>query len=152
MSWMTTQNFLLTQAIVTTLMTGVIWVVQVVLYPLFAPYAQKGEFSELEKLHSYYTPKITVVVLPLMFLELALSLGGVITWASHLELFLLLPVLAAWAATFFISVPCHNAIASNSEAQLKREAVSRLITTNWLRTFLWSGRAVALWWLVYNAL
>ncbi len=139
----------LAQTTVTTLMTGVIWVVQIVLYPLFKPYAEKGEVLELEKLHEYYTPKITLVVLPLMFTELGLSLWSLMEERSSIQVLLFLLVVAAWALTFFISVPCHNSIGSASEPSLKRKAVLRLIRTNWLRTALWSGRACVLWFFLY---
>jgi quinol-cytochrome oxidoreductase complex cytochrome b subunit len=139
----------LSQTIVTTMMTGVIWVVQIVLYPLFKPYADRGEVEELEKLHQYYTPKITFVVLPLMFIELGLALWSLALERSLIQVVLLALVLGAWAVTFFISVPCHNIVTNSGEALKKQQAVTRLIHTNWLRTCFWSARACVLWFFLY---
>lgn len=133
------------QTFVTTVMVGVIWTVQIVIYPLFYPYAERGECEELEKLHEYYTPKITLIVLPLMFTELGLSLWAAFSQRTSWDFFLLFLVAIAWAVTFFISVPCHNILANGTDSTAKLSAAKRLIVTNWLRTFAWSLRAALLW-------
>ena len=43
-----------------------------------------------------------------------------------------------WASTFLVQVPLHEVLARGFDA----EAHSRLVASNWLRTFLWSARAV----------
>lgn len=135
------------QTFVTTVMVGVIWTVQIVIYPLFYPYAEKGEVAELEKLHEYYTPKITLIVLPLMFTELGLAIWTAFTHQGFWNWILLSLVLGAWAITFFISVPCHNTLATVNEVPSKLRAAKMLIRTNWLRTLFWSVRAIILWFL-----
>jgi hypothetical protein len=135
----------LAQTFVTTVMVGVIWTVQIVIYPLFYPFAKNGENDQLEKLHEYYTPKITKVVLPLMFTELGLSLWAAFSHRTLWDISLLLLVVFAWAITFFVSVPCHNILANGSDGELKLQAATRLIGTNWLRTLAWSLRALILW-------
>lgn len=130
------ENLILLQASVTLMMTGVIWMVQLVIYPIFTHY--RG--AELERLHVIYTPKISLIVIPLMFSELGLALLGLYLFPSLTELFLFLPVLGVWAITFFVSVPLHQLISDSQES----EATLKLVKTNWLRTFLWSFRGVFL--------
>lgn len=43
-----------------------------------------------------------------------------------------------WLVTFFIQVPLHNKL---SEARDK-EAISRLVSSNWIRTSLWSLKSI----------
>ncbi len=49
-------------------------------------------------------------------------------------------VVAIWASTGLIQVPLHDRLGSNPAA----ETVRRLVLSNWLRTVLWSSRAVLL--------
>jgi hypothetical protein len=43
-----------------------------------------------------------------------------------------------WLSTALLQVPLHNLLARG----LDREAVARLVQTNWIRTAAWSARAV----------
>ena len=129
-------NLLLFQAAVTLMMTGVIWSVQLVIYPLFTHY--KG--NELETLHRYYTPKISYVVFPLMFGELGLGLLSLFLYPTSTQVLLFLPIIGVWGLTFFISVPLHQQIADSQDPM----AAKKLVLTNWYRTILWSIRSLLL--------
>ncbi|MCB9877447.1 MAG: hypothetical protein H6835_07600 [Planctomycetes bacterium] len=116
-------------------MTGVIWFVQVVHYPL---YAQVGEraFRGFEQAHCART---TWVVLPPMCAELGLA-GWVVAAApaaaSVLPWLGAALVAAIWLVTFTLQVPCHDRLQAGFDAAVHR----RLVRSNWLRTVLWSLR------------
>ena len=119
-------------------MTGLIWFVQIVHYPLFADVTEEG-FAAYERKHQQRT---TWVVAPVMFVELvtagALACGfvpGVPAAWSWVGLGL---VLLLWGVTFLVSVPLHAKLGHGKHA----ETIRRLVLTNWIRTVLWSLRGV----------
>jgi hypothetical protein len=120
-------------------MTGLIWCIQVVHYPLFANVG-KENFPEYHSLHSM---KITYIVLPAMCAELFtgfLLLGENEFMNSNFSLILFGMILAIWASTFFLQVPIHGEISGGD----KNELIQRLVNTNWIRTFFWTLRSLAL--------
>jgi hypothetical protein len=130
-------RLLLAHAAVTLAMTGVIWFVQIVHYPLFARAGATG-FAAYAAEHGART---TWVVAPLMLLELAAALR--IAWSPPagvgraLALAGLVLALAIWASTAFVQVPRHDALRAGFDADVHRS----LVRTNWLRTALWTARA-----------
>lgn len=129
----------LTHAFATIAMTGVIWFVQVVHYPLFAAVGAE-QFLAFEARHVRRT---TWVVAPLMLVELATTAAlalapatrGPLTWSG----IALLAV--AWLSTAFLQVPLHRRL----ERGFDPDAARRLVATNWIRTVAWTARtAVAL--------
>ena len=125
----------------TLFMAGVIWIVQVVHYPLFAEVGTSG-FSKYAVDHARL---ITYVVLPAMFVELgtAIALASRPGGASGLAYTGLALIIIIWASTFFVQVPVHTKLAEGFDADAHRW----LVTSNWARTVLWSARAVlvAMW-------
>lgn len=137
-------GILLTNLTATLLMTGVIWIVQVVHYPLFAGVGLEG-WSAYEASHQ---SRITLVVGPLMLVELATAVwliadrpAGIPAWAVMIGAVL---VGVIWASTAFLQVPLHNALGGAFDA----DAHSRLVATNWVRTVAWSARSGLLLWMV----
>ncbi len=135
---------LLTNLAATLLMTGVIWIVQVVHYPLFAGVGLEG-WSAYEASHQ---SRITLIVGPLMLIELATAVWliaarpeAVPPWAVLLGAAL---VGVIWASTAFLQVPLHNALGGEFDL----EAHSRLVSTNWIRTLAWSARSALVLWMV----
>ena len=129
----------------TLMMTGLIWFVQVVHYPLMAR-AGRDDFARFEAAH---TRRTTWVVAPLMLAEaataaiLALSpppdVGRV---AAGTGLGLLAVI---WISTATLQVPMHQRLVAGFDERAHR----RLLTTNWIRTIAWTVRGVmALSWLV----
>ena len=120
-------------AAATLFMTGVIWFVQVVHYPLFGRVGA-AEFRAYEREHARRTGW---VVGPAMVVELLLALalaarGGVLAWAG----LALLGVI--WASTAFVQVPLHRRLERGADTAARR----RLVRTNWIRTAAWTARAV----------
>ena len=124
-------------------MTGVIWFVQVVHYPLFAGVGKTG-FAAYEEGHSWLT---TLVVAPPMLVELITGAallwrrpGEVPFWEAALGLVLIGVI---WLSTYFLQIPRHTILGEGFDVGAHRE----LVTTNWLRTAAWSLRAgLVLWW------
>lgn len=124
-------------------MAGVIWIVQVVHYPLFSGVGEEG-FAAYASSHAR---RITFVVGPLMLVEAATAVwlafdrpapvGRAGAWAG------VALVAVAWASTFFVQVPLHGRLGAGFDAA----AHARLVRTNWARTAAWTARAaLVLWW------
>ncbi|HKM52571.1 MAG TPA: hypothetical protein VJY33_04115 [Isosphaeraceae bacterium] len=131
----------------TLLMTGVIWFVQVVHYPLFADIGKAG-FSSYEQRHTALT---TWVVGPPMFVEAATAVllfwfrpAGILTWQLGSGLALLAIV---WLSTAFFQVPCHELLSKAFEPSVHE----RLVVTNWIRTAAWSLRALLVIWMAWSS-
>ncbi len=134
-----TLGILLVQLATTLAMTGIIWFVQIVHYPLFAQVAP-GSFARYEAEHATRTGW---VVGPLMCAELATAMLLLAPrfrppWVSA-------PAAAAgaglavliWLSTGLVQVPLHNRLAAGFDAR----SISLLVATNWVRTLAWTARA-----------
>ncbi len=128
-------------------MAGIIWFVQIVHYPLFT-LVGSDQFSQYEKMHQQLT---TYVVAPLMLIEFASSfvlcfqsIKDLAAWIPYLGLAM---VIAIWLSTFFIQVPMHGRLDGSFDA----EALSILVTSNWIRTILWSLRVPLVLWIFSKA-
>ena len=138
---------LLVQLGTTLPLVGVIWLVQIVAYPLFARVgaAQFGAY------HQAHSRLITFVVAPLMTGELAAAVAGAFFVDRSLprEAAWLGAALAvtAWLLTMFVSVPQHAILANGFDAR----AHEHLVATNWLRTLTWTLRGAILVWAVARA-
>jgi hypothetical protein len=129
---------LLAQLFSTAALTGLIWTIQILQYPLFA---QVGE-KEFPRYHASHSARITAIVGPLMGLEMLCALY--ILWRRPLGVSMEM----AWGAmailivvhltTTFLSVPAHNVLGRGFSAN----AHHKLVWTNWIRTVAWSARAV----------
>lgn len=137
-----TQQFvLLIHASSTLMMTGLIWFVQIVHYPLMAKVGHQG-FVGYEAAH---TRRTTMVVGPLMLVE-AVSAGMILTplitipslFPTSLPLIAMVVLVLIWLSTALIQVPAHRVLEKGFDASAHR----RLVNTNWIRTVLWSVRSV----------
>ena len=123
-------------------MTGVIWVIQLVHYPIFDS-IDRGVDDELwRRFGDRHRRSISFVVGPFMLAE---GLTGL--WlvadppgdiARTLPLVALVLMAVAYGTTAFISVPLHERLTDRFEP----DAHHRLVTTNWIRTAAWTARGV----------
>lgn len=132
--------------IATVFMAGLIWFVQVVHYPLMASVGP-SEFVAYERQH---TRRTSIVVLPVMLVELLCALALTQVAESHIArqlawLGLILLVLI-WASTFALQVPLHRELSNRFD--LAR--VRKLVATNWIRTAGWSVRAGIAWAVIHH--
>lgn len=129
-------------------MTGVIWFVQIVHYPLFNSVG-KTDFATYEGRHTWLTG---LVVAPPMLIELGTGIlllwrrPNAITLTEAVIGLLLLGII--WLSTYLLQIPRHTILGGGFDVTTHRE----LVLTNWLRTAAWSLRAgLVLWW-VYKLL
>ena len=123
-------------ALATIFMTGLIWFVQVVHYPLFAAVGSGGFGSYCER-HQRLT---TLVVGPAMLVELvtACALVALLEGRGQTLTIVGLGLLVViWLSTAFVQVPCHRRLLGGRD----EACVRRLVAGNWVRTVCWSGRA-----------
>lgn len=124
-------------------MTGVIWLVQLVQYPLFA----RVGADAFPRYHAGHGGRITWLVGPLMVAELATAAilaadppAGVRPTEAALGLG---AAVALWVCTGLVQVPLHGRLAVGFDAATHRA----LVRSNWVRTALWSFRsALVLGW------
>jgi len=138
LQWITTLVLLNLSS--TFLMTGVIWTIEWVHYPLFADVG-RDNFVHYEAKH---TRAISGLVIPLMLTELISTclllkwhpawLSSTFQWAG------LMLVLGAWGITFLWSVPAHTQLAKAFSV----DAHQQLLRSNHARTLCWTSRT-GLW-------
>lgn len=131
-------GLLLAHVVSTLVMVGVIWMVQVVHYPLFARVGAEG-FVGYQAAHS---ARITALIaLPWAvqgvtgLVLVAARPAGVPVWIAVADLCL---VGVTVLVTVALSVPAHEVLGAGFDAG----AIRTLVTTNWLRTAAWTGSGV----------
>ncbi|MEO1481594.1 MAG: hypothetical protein AAFU77_05760 [Myxococcota bacterium] len=132
----------------TLFMTGLIWLVQWVHYPLFA-HVGREQFSAYEALH---TSRISVIVMPMMLLELGSAVALVASppagFGRALPLVGLGLLGMVWLTTAAFSVPAHSTLA----AGFADGAHASLVSSNWIRTLSWTARSALLLWMTAELL
>lgn len=142
----TGRKIFVTQLAITAAMTGVIWLVQLVVYPQFLRVPE----TEFEYYYARHATMVWPLVVPLMVSELGLALFS--AWYfrhSHIRVAVYVAsffAVAVWITTFLVQVPLHRAL----EEAWSLESIHRLIDTNWIRTGMWSLRLGLLYWLTLS--
>lgn len=139
---------LLIHVAMTWFMTGVIWFVQLVHYPLLRFVGREN----YERYHRMHMRRTTWVVMPAMLLELLTAILLLTIRPPFISMPLALIglglLILIWAATFFLQVPQHNRL----EEGFNKRSYQLLVSTNWLRTLLWSFRALLTGFMLYRFL
>ena len=127
-------SLLLLHLLLTCALVGLVWTVQVVVYPGFEGVGR----AEFPAWHAAYTTRIGWVVGPTMLAELSSALW-LLAQGLRAPAFLVSVGLLAlvWLSTALLQVPLHQRLAQGFDATSHQ----RLVRTNWLRTLAWSGRA-----------
>ncbi len=133
---------ILAHAASTLAMVGVILVIQLVHYPLFAGVGASG-FAAYEADHAR---RISWIVVPLMLIELATAVALVAyrpdAWPAWVAWLGLILVGVIWASTALASIPAHNALSGGWDAA----SHAKLVSTNWIRTLAWIARGALVVW------
>ncbi len=128
---------LLIHAAITCALVGLIWTVQIVIYPLFSQVGTEA----FRSYHARYTARIGYIVGPLMVAELGTA-ALLIYQGERSPWFLisLVPLTMIWLSTLIVQIPLHTRL----EYGFTATAHQKLVTTNWLRTLAWSLRGLCL--------
>ncbi len=126
---------LVTNLIVSSMLCCLIWIIQILHYPSFRFVEQKN-FTNFEAFH---TKSISYIVMPLMLIELAVSVYLAYTSPDNtLILSSMIIVVLIWLSTFIFSVPCHHHL----EKEYNSVVIEKLISTNWPRTIGWTLKLI----------
>ncbi|MCC9656681.1 hypothetical protein [Rhodopirellula halodulae] len=145
---MNANALVLLNAMSTWYMVGLIWMVQIVHYKMFD---RVGEdvFARYAMDHARL---ITPIVAIPMLIELATALGLLFTRPTAMPwgwaVFGLVLVGLIWISTAVLQVPAHEKLANGFQA----DVYSTLVSTNWIRTVLWSIRGLLMAWVVWQLL
>ena len=120
----------------TSVMVGVIWIIQLLHYPSFH-FINEKNYIEFQHFHMQ---RISFIVVPVMLIELASALLIAYFFESSLTIILLALVLGIWAITFIFFTNMHQKLTNGYDHSI----VDRLVQINWSRTALWSLRLIIL--------
>jgi hypothetical protein len=132
-------TLLLIHATATWFMVGLIWTIQLVHYPLFARVGD-DEFAGYENEHTRRMGRLLVIPAGVEVVT-----GAALVWGRPAEVELPVVMIAgallavAWIVTALVQVPLHSRLERGYSAAV----AARLVSTNWLRTGLWTARGVA---------
>jgi hypothetical protein len=129
---------LLVHAAVTLVNVGIIWLVQVVHYPLFAGVGEAG----WPAYHLGHSRRISRVVGPTMAVEAVTAALLVVAPPDGVPAALAVAGLAGvgvvWASTRLLQVPAHRRLRTGFDPAWH----ARLVAGNWLRTAVWTLRGL----------
>ncbi len=130
---------LLSHAGATLIMVGIMWSVQLAIYPQFraVPPADFGLFvanhsARIVRLLAPFAP-VELVLAMLVWVQRPEQVSGTLALGAGVVL------AVAWIATGFWYAPIHGRLQTEGH---NAALVERLIVTNWFRTGLWSLRGV----------
>ena len=133
-------TILLTQFATTWFMVGLIWLIQVVHYPLFANVGEE-HFQLYSERHQFL---ITFIVGPVMVAELITAIV-LATYPPTPEVGMWLRLglgllVVIWVATAAVQVPQHGRLNQGFDLQ----TIQSLVAGNWVRTIAWTLRGAIL--------
>ena len=137
-------NFvLLGHLIFTSIMTGVIWVIQIVHYPSFH-FIEKELYTAFQKFHMN---KISIIVIPIMLAELITGMMLFLDKSSKNPFLIVSFVILVliWLITGVFFSKAHNELMTGYQELV----VNQLVVMNWIRTLLWTLRLLLLTCFVY---
>lgn len=124
-------------------MLGVIWFVQIVHYPLFFHLPSEQE----KRSFSFHQKRTAWVVIPGMVVEIGTAIWLLFHPFPNLfsVIILLVLSLAPLIMTFVFQAPCHRALLKENSEIL----IHKLVRTNWIRTWMWTLKAIYLFVLLW---
>lgn len=120
----------------TAYLAGLVWVVQLVVYPAFRVVGPTDRWADY---HARHTVAISWAVGPAWLAQAVTVVALLVTDPSPLVLLAALLAAATFAVTAAVSVPLHARLGRAYDDQVAR----RLVRTNWARTAAWTAGAAA---------
>lgn len=146
MNW--SLHILIANFAATFFLVGLIWMVQIVHYPLFDDVGEQNYVRYQER----HQTNISFIVGPVMLIELATAI--LMVWCSleridkSLVYVGLALVILIWLSTAFIQVPCHEKLVRGFDPAAYRW----LVNSNWIRTIAWTARGGIVIWMLLRVL
>lgn len=134
---------LIAHLIFSSVMTGVIWVIQIVHYPSFH-FIEKELYTAFQRFHMN---RISIIVIPIMLAELITGIMLLFDKSSksHFLTISLIMLILIWAITGAFFSKAHNKLIIGYQELV----VNQLVVMNWIRTLLWTLRLFFLLCFVY---
>ncbi len=132
------KTLLVVNIVCTFIMVGVIWLIQIVNYPLFDHIGTES----FAKYHNQHVWRVTLVVaLPMFFEAVTASL---MLWYPYphvppvLLIYGMVLIFVIWLSTLFLLVPQHDSLLK----EYNDKAYVRINIFNWIRTIAWTMRGI----------
>lgn len=136
--------FTLLQLVITWMMVGMIWFIQIVHYPLYKKI--KEGFVEYERSH---IRKASMLIGPFMLVEaisaiilLKMVPEGVLAKFAASNLILLILI---WFSTSLLQISQHQKL----RVRFSKKILQGLIRSNWIRTLLWTTKGCVMVVMIY---
>ena len=146
-AYLSIMEIFLLQVFSSCFLCGLIWMVQIVHYPLLLKIPAES-FLVYVKSHQQ---RISVLVVPLMLIELSsailLMFVPPVFFGFELRLVNLGLLGIIWISTFAVQVPLHSKLALNYDWQ----AIQQLVRSNWIRTLAWTLKSLLLVWVIWRS-
>ena len=119
-------------------MVGVIWIVQLVLYPAYR-FVGQDSFVDFETAHTRRMGLVLAIPAPVEIVT-----GALLIWERPPDVDLVLVFVAGmmlaaiWIMTALVQARIHSRLSRGRDDRL----IERLISSNWWRTALWTLRGV----------
>lgn len=127
---------------------GLIWMVQVVHYPLFDDVGEPN-YVRYQQRHQN---NISFIVGPIMLIELATAILMIWYVKEGIDKALVYAgiglVVLIWLSTALIQVPSHEKLVRGFDPA----AYTWLVNSNWIRTIAWTARGGLVIWLLFRVL
>jgi len=126
---------LLIQTVATLMLMGMVWFMQIVHYPLYEKI--KEGFVQYERSH---LKRMAAFMGPMMIIE-AITAVQLVTWSTEgivarLAVTNIIFVITIWLWTLFFQVYQHQKLAIH----FSNKMLHYLVSTNWVRTILWTAK------------
>ena len=132
---------LMIHIISTSIMVGVIWVIQLVHYPSFK-YVNESDYIIFQK---YHMSNISYIVFPVMFTELITAL--IILFFGEKSLFFVLSLICLfliWVFTGVLFTKYHRILKEGKDLMI----IEKMIKANWIRSLLWTMRLIMIFFVI----
>lgn len=128
------------QLISTFMLLGIVWLVQLINYPLFKLIPE----SLFRDYHALHINRSQWLIAPLMLVEM-LTGAYLLIWPLldanyYLYVCNFVLILLVWLETFFLQIPIHKTL----QKQHSQTKIDRLINMGWVRTITWSLHGIVL--------
>ena len=134
--------FLLLQILSNSYLCAVILITQFITYPSFL----ESDRTKFISYHRKYVKIISFIVAPVMIVEIFTLSMLVYLLKDFLLIKSLILLLCIWLTTFIMIVPLHN----NLSIKFNQNEVTKLISYNWVRTFLWLFKLIVILFISYE--